>query len=423
VAFAVWVSEPWRAQLRDALGPVLAWAIPVSIAYVPGLVIGLMASTLLVARYREIPLTPPAGAWRVGTWPPVTIIIAARNEEDVIERTLEHIADLLYDGPVWVVLADNGSTDRTAACADAAAHRLGLRYDRVFEPKPGKHVALNTALATVATPFVVTVDADTLVQAESLTRLIARVAHSPQGQHLSACAAALLVANPTASFVTRMQQWDYRLGINGVKSMQGAYNTALVAQGAYSVYATADLRTIGGWPDAIGEDIVLTWSMLETCGITQYEPVAVGFTAAPVRLGRLLRQRSRWARGMFEGLRSHPPLRQPRILAKLVASIDYLVPVLDIGIVFFWVPGVVLFALGYPLIFSWWSMMLLPLTLALFGCFRRWQTQHVFRRLGIRPERDTRGFVGYLFVYQPLTSAAALRGYWQYLTGSRRRWK
>ena len=27
--------------------------------------------------------------------------------------------------------------------------------------------------------------------------------------------------NPLASFVTRMQQWDYRLGINGVKRMQG----------------------------------------------------------------------------------------------------------------------------------------------------------------------------------------------------------
>jgi hypothetical protein len=27
-----------------------------------------------------------------------------------------------------------------------------------------------------------------------------------------------------------MQQWDYRLGINGVKRMQAAYNTALVAR-------------------------------------------------------------------------------------------------------------------------------------------------------------------------------------------------
>ena len=69
-----------------------------------------------------------------------------------------------------------------------------------------------------------------------------------------------------ATFVTRMQQWDYRLGINGVKRMQAAYNTALVAQGAFSAYWTSDLRAVGGWPDAIGEDIVLTWTMLGSRG-------------------------------------------------------------------------------------------------------------------------------------------------------------
>jgi hypothetical protein len=44
------------------------------------------------------------------------------------------------------------------------------------------------------------------------------------------------------------------------------------------------------------------------------------------------------------------------VLAKFVAGIDYLVPFLDIGLIFFWVPGVILFLFGYPLIFGWWSM-------------------------------------------------------------------
>jgi hypothetical protein len=66
---------------------------------------------------------------------------------------------------------------------------------------------------------------------------------------------------------------------------------------------------------------------------------------------------------MLEGLRTHPPPKQPRVLAKLVPGIDYLVPLLDIGVIFFWVPGVILFLFGYPLIFGWWSMLLLPITL------------------------------------------------------------
>ena len=120
---------------------------------------------------------------------------------------------------------------------------------------------------------------------------------------------------------------------------------------------------------------------------------------------------------MFEGLRTHPPPRQPRVLAKLVAGIDYLVPCLDIGVIFFWGPGVILFLFGYPLIFGWWSMLLLPITLVIFGFLQRWQARHVFRTLYIHPKHDKRGFLGYLFAYQVLTSAAALRGYAQYLAG------
>jgi biofilm PGA synthesis N-glycosyltransferase PgaC len=422
VGFGVWVSGPWRHELEAALGPVMGWVIPILLAYLPGFVIGFMLFTLIVSPYRELELVAPAGPWPAGQWPDVTILIAARNEADAIEPTLERIAELTYPGPVEVVLADNGSTDRTGELGNEAARRLGLDYRRVVEQAPGKHRVLNTALATVTTPIVVTVDADTMLQRESLSYLVARLTNAPQGQHVCACAGALVAQNPLAGFVTRMQQWDYRLGINGVKRMQASYNTALVAQGAFSAYWADDLRAVGGWPDAIGEDIVLTWAMMGSRGIVQYEPVALGFTVVPERLGRLLSQRSRWARGMLEGLRTHPPPTQPRVLAKFVAAIDYLVPFLDIGLIFFWVPGVILALFGYPLIFGWWSMLLLPITLLIFGFLRRWQERHVFRRLGVEVGKDFRGFAGYLLAYQVLTSSASLRGYAQYLVGAARRW-
>ena len=233
---------------------------------------------------------------------------------------------------------------------------------------------------------------------------------------------ALVVENQTANNLTRMQSWDYRLGINGIKRMQSAYNSALVAQGAFSAYWTEDLRAVGGWPDAIGEDIVLTWTLLDKRGVVQYEPTAVGFTQVPERVRRFMKQRSRWARGMVEGIEANPPQRQPRVLAKAVAGIDYLVPLLDIGYVFFWVPGVILFIFGYPLLVSWWSMLVIPITLLIYGLLRHWQERWVFSRLAINLEPDRRGFLGYLLGYQALTSAAALRGYAQSLTGVARRW-
>jgi biofilm PGA synthesis N-glycosyltransferase PgaC len=423
LGFAIWFSQPWRSELEEAIGPIAAWLIPVLLAYIPALVIGFMCSTLLLTRYLPPSLVAPEGTWASGEWPPLTVIVAAYNEERAIEVTLERIAATTYAGPLTVVLADNNSTDRTAELAAATARRRGLDYRRSFEPAAGKHHALNTALADVKTPIVVTVDADTLLHPRALPYLIARLCTRPQDQHVCACAGALIAEDPNHNLLTRMQGWDYRLGINGVKRTQAAYNSALVAQGAFSAYWTDDLRAVGGWPDAIGEDIVLTWSLLAARGLVQYEPVALGETAVPERLVHLMRQRSRWARGMLEGIRINPPQRQPRVLAKFVAGIDYLVPLLDIGYVFFWTPAVILFIFGYPLLFSWWSMLVIPVTLVIYGLLRRWQDRNVFRLLDLRPEPDRRGFWGYLLGYQVLTSTASLRGYAQHLVGSARRWK
>ena len=165
-----------------------------------------------------------------------------------------------------------GTASTTGACSSADA---------------GKHHALNTPSRGVTTPLVVTVDADTLLHKDALTYLIARVTSRPQDQHVCACAGALVVGNAGTNLLSRMQGWDFRLGINGVKRMQAAYNSALVAQGAFSAYWTDDLRAVGGWPDAIGEDIVLTWTLMDSRGIVQYEPCALGFTAAPEELGAL----------------------------------------------------------------------------------------------------------------------------------------
>jgi hypothetical protein len=59
---------------------------------------------------------------------------------------------------------------------------------------------------------------------------------------------ALIAENPMEAFVTRMQQWDYRLGINGVKRMQAAYTTALVAQGRFRPTGRATCVQSAGGP-------------------------------------------------------------------------------------------------------------------------------------------------------------------------------
>ena len=140
-----------------------------------------------------------------------------------------------------------------------------------------------------------------------------------------------MIRNSRANLLTRMQEWDYFLGIAAVKRMQGLYQSTLVAQGAFSLYRTDELRRVGGWPDAIGEDIVVTWRLMETGDRVLTEPTAIAFTDAPTQVTHFMRQRARWARGMVEAIRTVPPWRQRRVLSRFVAGIDLLIPLLDIG--------------------------------------------------------------------------------------------
>jgi biofilm PGA synthesis N-glycosyltransferase PgaC len=154
-----------------------------------------------------------------------------------------------------------------------------------------------------------------------------------------------------------------------------------------------------------------------------HEPTAVAFTDVPERLRHFVRQRARWARGMFEGLAAVPPWRQRRLLSGLVASVDFLIPLLDIGYVLVWIPGLALAVAGLPVIVGLWTLLVLPITLGVYGTLRHYQRRRVFGPLGLRVRRNRRGYLAYLLLYQALCSSAALIGYTQELTRSRRRWK
>jgi biofilm PGA synthesis N-glycosyltransferase PgaC len=350
----------------------------------------------------------------------LTVIIAARNEERGIGETIAAISRTDYAGPVTIILADNGSSDGTCAAARQTAAELGVTLLIVSELTPGKSNALNTALEHVQTPYVVTVDADTILHLESLRRLVSRLESAPSDT--AAVAGSVLVRNSRVNLLTRMQEWDYYLGIAAVKRMQGLYQATLVAQGAFSLYLTAEIRRVGGWPDAIGEDIVVTWRLMEQGDRVLYEPTAVAFTDAPVKLRHFMRQRARWARGMLEGLATVPPWRQTRRLTGMIAGLDLLIPFLDVGYALIWLPGVVLLLLGYPLIVSVWTLAVLPITLLVYGGLRTYQTRHVFGSLDLQVRRNRLGYVTFLLGYQVLCSPAAIAGYVQHLAGARRRW-
>jgi biofilm PGA synthesis N-glycosyltransferase PgaC len=410
---SIWLSLPWVHELAGAITIVPAVLVVCLIAYLPGWLVAFLAISLMLDRQPPLRDTDPAV--------PVTVVIAARNEAERIEETIAYIARQDYAGPIEVLVVDNGSTDGTRTVAEAYGAATGQPVRCITEPRPGKSHALNTGLASVGTELVITLDADTLLHPRAVRQLVGRLLSSPPD--VQAVAGSVLVRNSRDSLWTRMQEWDYFLGIASVKRMQGLYQGTLVAQGAFSLYRTQAVAEAGGWPDAIGEDIVLTWQLMHNGARVYYEPSAVAFTAAPARLVHLVRQRARWARGMIEGLRSVKPWDQPRWLLRFLTAIDLLIPALDVAYALVWLPGLALAATGRYWIVGPYTLAVLPLTLVVNLILYRFQRRRVFNLLGLRVRRNTMGFVGFVLAYQMLMSPIAVVGYGQEMLGLRRRWK
>jgi biofilm PGA synthesis N-glycosyltransferase PgaC len=410
--FSTWISLRWIADLAAVISLPVAVAVVAGIAIIPGYLNMQLVAALLLDRPRPLRFDH--------RFPPITVIVAAYNEERCIAETVSYALRSDYPGPFEVVVADDGSTDATAEIVRGMASNDG-RLRLVAASHGGKANALNTAVGTVTTPLVATIDADTLLMPQSLKRAVARLLDAP-GDTV-AVAGSVLTRNSRTNVLTRMQEWDYFLAIASVKRQQALLQGTLVAQGAFSVYRTDALMEAGGWPDRIGEDIVLTWAMIRAGGRTTFEPTAIAFTEVPVRMRHLIRQRQRWARGMIEGLRDHGTslVRQRRMLTHSIV-VNYLFPFLDGVYSAVFVPGVALAATGNFLIAGPMTAAVVPLNILIASVMLRRQLR-AFRAVGLRVRRNRLGFLVYMLLYSPIMSPVAFVGYVKELTGARRRWK
>ena len=287
-------------------------------------------------------------------------------------------------------------------------------------PHGGKAKTLTAALERVQTPLMATVDADTLLMPSALQRVVARLLISPPDT--VAVAGAVFVRNSRRNFITRAQEWDYFLGIASVKRQQGLFQGTMVAQGAFSVYRTPALRRVGGWPDRIGEDIVLTWAMMREGGRVGYERTAIAFTSAPEDARAFARQRRRWARGMIEGLREHGGALlaggRSNVHAVLV---NFVFPYVDVVFTIAFPIGIVLALFGNFAIVGPMTLAVLPLNVALSMIMFHLSKQS-FDEVGLKVRQNRLGYFGYLFTYQLFMSPVSVAGYAQELFGAARRW-
>lgn len=413
--FSIYFAQSWYQELALLVGQVFAAIIIAGVALIPGFMNAFLVVSLLMDRQPRLVNISSVRE-------PVTVLIAAYNEESGIYQSIDYINRQSYQGSIRVIVVDNNSSDETSREVLRAKHDFDINIELYNEPKQGKFNALNCGLAHIRTKYFIALDADTLIHRDGIAYLMARMKASPD--EVIAVAGSMLVKNSRENLLTRIQEWDYFLSIASVKRMQGMFQGTLVAQGAFSLFQTRAVREIGGWPEAIGEDIVVTWQLLARSHKVYFEPCAVAFTSVPTTLKVFARQRARWARGMLEGIRAVKPWKQPEFFQKVSTGFDLLIPLVDATYSLCWIPGLFLaiFFNNYAIVGPM-ALLVLPLTIISFGILYVHQTYFVFKTLNLSVRRNFLGLVLFMLIYQAIMSPVSLYGYFQELLGTRRVWK
>ena len=282
-----------------------------------------------------------------GFEPPVSILVPAFNEASTIGTSVRSLLQLHY--PLYeIVVVNDGSTDDTfealkrqfdlVPCTAAWRIQVGSKAVRgiylsrkhknlrvIDKENGGKADSLNAGIDHSLYPLFCAVDADSILQRDSLRRVVQPFMEDPL------CVAAggtVRIANGCevrSGFLTRvglptrllplMQIVEYLRAFLFGRLGWDPLNGLLIISGAFGLFKRSAVVAAGGYrTDTVGEDMELVVRLQRTLRKSKtpfhihFVPDPICWTEAPEDLKTLRNQRTRWQRGLFESLMTNKGL-------------------------------------------------------------------------------------------------------------------
>ena len=232
------------------------------------------AALWMIARVRGRPGSPAAAA---GEPPRVSLIVAAHDEERVIERKLRNALALDYPRDrLELIVASDGSSDRTVELARASGADLVLDL-----PRAGKVAAQNAAVERATGELLAFSDANAFWDGGAMRRLIAPFADPRVGY---VCGRLRLEADGSAN--QEGAYWRYEMAVRELESALGG-----VTAGNGAIYATRRASYIV-LDSARGHDLCFPFALTKRGWRALYAPDAIAEERmAPTVGGEFARKR------------------------------------------------------------------------------------------------------------------------------------
>jgi len=329
-----------------------------------------------------------------GFEPPVSVLVPAYNEEATIASSVHSLLQLNY--PEYeVIVINDGSKDGTLAALqrefalvpfpDVYWRRLETRpvraiYRSTVHPNlrvldkenGGKADGLNAGINASRYPLFCGVDADSILERDSLKRVAGPFLEDPL---TIAAGGTVRIANGCTvegGFLTSVGLPRHPLALVQIVEYLRAFlfgrmgwsplNAMLIISGAFGLFRKETVVAAGGYREnTIGEDMELVVRLHRQCRQQRrpyritYVPDPICWTEAPESLGVLKGQRVRWQRGLAESLTQnlsllfHPRGGAPGWLAfPFMVVFEWLGPLIEVAGYAFMIAGFALGLISWP---------------------------------------------------------------------------
>lgn len=279
---------------------------------------------------------------------PVSVIVPAYNESDSIITSTRAMLQVEYPD-YEVIVVNDGSTDDTlqklikefnlqpfpeayrqrVPCREVrGVYRSALHpMLRVVDKENGgsKADAMNAGINACRYPIFCAVDADSILQPDSLRRAVRPFLEEP---NTVATGGTVRIANGCtvrggfletvslpSNFLARVQVVEYLRAFLYGRMGWTQINAVLIISGAFGVFDKEAVVRVGGYdPEAIGEDMELVLRLhRHSCETGEdyritFLPDPICWTDAPEDLETLGKQRVRWQHGLGQSLALHKSL-------------------------------------------------------------------------------------------------------------------
>lgn len=279
---------------------------------------------------------------------PISIIVPAHNEEITVIDTVKSLLELEYER-YEIIVVDDGSTDATSKrlIEYFEMHKVHRPIEKSIKCKQeeyvyetnqekvpitvirkqngGKADALNMGINVAQSPYFICIDADSMLQYDSLKKIIAPIL---ERQDIAACGGLIRISNDIEfengrvkkyrmpkNMLTSMQVLEYDRSFFASRIMLDGFNGNLIISGAFGLFKKELVVAVGGYDtNTVGEDMELVMKLHVFCKMhnikyaIKYVPDAICWSQAPEKLGDLIKQRKRWHIGLLQSMMKYKEL-------------------------------------------------------------------------------------------------------------------